>query len=244
MRSSRSASAIAGVPSGSSARTASTTAPSLIRGQRGSSRRSTGRRRRRGDRTSAPVAPARPRRRPPIRPWRRRSRRSVPGRRPGQHRDLLARHALGLAAAVPVLVQGAHRRGGLGWTPQHRHHPGPAVAPGLDHRLALGGEAADGAQELPGPGERGPVGGGRVDHEAQDLAPVGPVHPLEVPLQRQVVGREQLGHARRRARAAGVLEEERVEQGHPGLGVDPEPARHLEADRRSCAARGPRAAPP
>ncbi len=128
-----------------------------------------------------------------------------------EQRDLLAAQAERLAGAVPVLVERADRGGGRLGQLEHAGDLGAALAARADqlardllllrdpaHLARLGERAAALGDRLP-----------RVDRARGRPRPVGDLHGA---LGRLVVGGEQRGQARGVARAAGVLEQQRVEQ--------------------------------
>ena len=126
-----------------------------------------------------------------------------------EQRDLVALQAGRLAAAVPVLVERAHGLGGLGGEAEPRDDRRAAVAARLDDRLALGDERAQHRERALGARDAA-AGGDVLRGVARDLRGLRPVDELAVRLERDVVGAEELAHARGRRRAADVLEQQRV----------------------------------
>ena len=154
---------------------------------------------------------------------------------PREQRDLLAAQPVGHAAPVPVLVEAADRGRGLLGQVEHARDLGPAVAARL-HELAR-----DLALVLDPPQERHALAqrASRRDrpHRPQErLERARPVDQLRRALGQPVVGAEQRGHALGVGGAAGVLEQQRVEEVGAGAGRelellgDPHPD-HAGADR-------------
>ena len=129
----------------------------------------------------------------------------------GRQRDLLAAQPVGHTAAVPVLVETADRRGGVLREEQHARDLGAPVAPGRHEAacdLALVTERSQhrDAPPQPRPGSR------RAQRPQQRGAFAGPVDELRARFGCAVVRREQRRHAVRVRRAAGILEQQGIEE--------------------------------
>ena len=130
---------------------------------------------------------------------------------PAEQRDLLAAQPERLAGAVPVLVERADRLRGALRQLEHARDLGAALAARADHLardLVLLREPA----HLPRLGQRPAAGGDRAPRVQRQRAAARPVGDLHRALGRVVVGGEQRRQPGRVARAAGVLEQQRVEQ--------------------------------
>jgi hypothetical protein len=153
----------------------------------------------------------------------------------GEARDRVAAQPLGVAAAVPVLVERADGVGrGVGEA-DAAGDLGAAVAAHGDERAGDVGRAGD-AEEVVDPlAQRAPDPDGA--HEAQgDARAALPVDLLHQRLDDAVVRAEQGGEARGVARAAGVLEEDGVVQRRAVVVAEAEllgePAGHEAAPQR------------
>ena len=91
----------------------------------------------------------------------------------GEDRDRVAAQLVGLAAAVPVLVQIPHRVGGGIGELQHRHDVGAALTARLDHQAALAGHVAQRGQHPPRAHERRVAAAGLAHREPDRLARAG-----------------------------------------------------------------------
>ena len=139
------------------------------------------------------------------------------------------RRPLRLAAAVPVLVERADRLRGLGAEADQQRDLGAAVAARL-HQPARHLALVLDRLQPPAAVAQPAVGGDRAQrpHERRQLA--GPVDALGRALGELVVGAEQRRHASGVRGAAGVLEEQRVEEVGAGPGVEAELLRQPHAD--------------
>ena len=140
-----------------------------------------------------------------------------------EQRDRVAGQAVGVAVAVPVLVERLDRLGGRLRELDHAGDVGAALAAQLGHLAGALGAAA---------GDRGEPAGARVaDRVLQGLERAQVVGQLAGALELEVVGPEQGGQLGGVARAAGVLEQQRVEQRRAGGVVEPDLLADAHADR-------------
>jgi hypothetical protein len=147
-----------------------------------------------------------------------------------EQRDLLAEQPARLAVAVPVLVERADRLGRAVGEPDHAGDLGPSVAARLHQRtrdLALVLDREEPIELDPGR----LLGRDLADRPEEGGQLPGPVGALGGALELVVVGAEDGRHPRRVRRAAGVLEQQRVEQVRPRLGVEPKLAREPHPDQ-------------
>ncbi len=157
----------------------------------------------------------------------------------GEDRDHVAAQPVGLAAPVPVLVEIADGVGGGIGELEHRHDARAAIAARLDGQIALTGHVAQGGQHPPRPHEARVVPARLAGDEPDGMARARPVDALGDPLQLEVVGGEDLGHARGRRRAARVLEQHGVVEARTFLGGERERVGQAKRDQ-AAALRVPR----
>ena len=142
-------------------------------------------------------------------------------RDPSEQRDLLAAQPVGIAATVPVLVEGADRSRSLpgsracGRSRRRARSGSRRAAPGS--RAAAADERADERRTRRDHGRGRPSGGRRPPSRAALE-----VDALQSVLRRVILGAEERVDARRVRRAAGVLEQERVEERRAPVGVEPD----------------------
>ena len=128
-----------------------------------------------------------------------------------EQRDLLAAQPVGLAAPVPVLVEAADRGRGLLGEVEHAGDLGAAVAAGLHEALGDLALVPDPLQ-VGHAGAQRPAGRDGPPRPQERLERARPVDELGRALGRLVVGAEQHRHPLGVGRAAGVLEQQRVEE--------------------------------
>ena len=136
-----------------------------------------------------------------------------------EQRDPLLGEPLGVAAAAPVLVERADGERRLLGKSELERDRRTAVAADPD-QLARGVRGARDGDELSHSFAKRAArrdGTRRLDGESEARMPV---HALHSRLDRLVVGREQRRHAARVARAAGVLEEQRVVERRALIGLE------------------------
>jgi len=122
-----------------------------------------------------------------------------------------------------VLVERLDRVGGRLGQLDHARDLGAALAAQLGHGAgALGAAAGD---------RRQPAGAGVAERELQRLDRAQVVGQLAGPLELEVVGPEQRRQLGGVARAAGVLEEQRVEQRRARVVVEPDLLADAHPDR-------------
>ena len=136
-----------------------------------------------------------------------------------EQRDLLAAQAARLPAAVPVLVEAADRVRGLDRQADQERDLGAAVAARLHQRARHLALVPDRLEPAAAVAQR-PVGGDRPQRPQERRQLAGPVDALGGALRDPVVGGEQRRHAGGVGRAAGVLEQQRVEEVGAGPGVE------------------------
>ena len=152
-----------------------------------------------------------------------------------EQRDLLPRQSVRHPAPVPVLVEAADRRRRLLGQVEHARDLGAAVAARL-HELARDVALVADALQVGGAGAQRAAGRDRAQRPDERSRGARPVDQLGRALGDLIVGAEQRGHALGVGRAAGVLEQQRVEEigadasREPELLGDPHPD-HAGADR-------------
>ena len=149
---------------------------------------------------------------------------------PGEQRDLVAAQSLGVAESAPMLVERPH-----GFDGRRRK-----AQLARDRRAALAAHGDEVAGHALGAGDRdevanaledgladADVAGGR-EGEAEAVVPVDDLHPR---LHVAVVRAEQRGHAGGVARAAGVLQQQRVVERRALLGGERQLVGDAHADQ-------------
>ncbi len=152
----------------------------------------------------------------------------------GEDRDRVAAQPVGLAAAVPVLVEVADGVGGGIGELEHGHDAGAAVAARLDGQIALARHVAQGGQHPPRPHEARVVAARLAGDEPDGVARARPVDALGDPLQLEVVGSEDLGHAGGRRRAARVLQQHGVVEARALLGGEGQRLGQAQCDQAAA----------
>ena len=128
-----------------------------------------------------------------------------------EHGDVVPSQTCGLAAAVPVFVHGSNRgRRGLRQTQAQRDRRA-AIAANLEE-LFFGPGANREAEQATCPLHQGLTAPRELQRVARLLGEPPPVAHPDRAFDLLLVAAEQLVHARRVARAAGILQEQRVEQ--------------------------------
>jgi len=129
-----------------------------------------------------------------------------------KERDAVAFEVVGLACAIPVLVERANRLRCVVGEAKHARDVCAALASRDDHFARAFRSARQHAEQLPHPSQP-EVSGGHVSRdESKRLERLRPVGHLEVGLDAVIVGAEERGKSGGVARAPEVFHQKRVEE--------------------------------